>query len=769
MAKGIKQLYGYPLIDQTARNDIKNNYQKKTDENLQTTDKTIVGGINEVNTQCKDIAKKTITTEERTKLANLNNYDDTNVKTNIQNVQQQVNNLVLGAVGDGNNAEVVQARGGYSTLNDRINNNELNIKNANDNINNNIIVESYDKITFERLHGEFTTTTYSKDETGYTTIVTALTETAVHSAKISFNLTGKDIYVLKIEYEFLESPVTPFVGIGKTFRWNSMLLKTNIPNKGILLLDPKEIPGYDGSEEIFLFIGSKEKTCAGFKCRFKMEIYRAFNTKLTAYTSRALMKDGSDELINEVLPLSFNNVINNIDTIPIGVKLVPFKDYCVRDNTNDLVKLTDLGNGVINVKKENEDVGINYQGVYIHLSYSKFEDLDGEFIVKVVSNDGKSLPNQNWILYEMKNWSIENGRTKLPINTLFNLKELLDKEELEYKNRNELYFTVLTYSPDGVSQSCDFNVSVSFTRKDQAPVIASSLTTKLKQDLLEMFKNNGTPYITCWGDSLTAMGGWTTTLQTLTGLTVYNGGTGGENSQTIMARQGADVMMVNNITIPATTDPIVIASRNTDKGISTYFGNKVTPLLQGGAHVNPCYIGDVKGTLKWTGESYSDTNGTWTFTRSETGEQIEINRPTAIRTDFDINKNAPKIMIIYMGQNGGYANIEQLVQQHRLMIEHSNCKDFIVLGLSSGTASSRKEYEDAMKNEFGRRFISLREYLSVYGLDDAGITPTEQDTSMMAQGETPKSLLIDSVHYNDKCRTVIANMLYKKIKELNMI
>ena len=55
MAKGIKQLYGYPLIDQTARNDIKNNYQKKTDENLQTTDKTIVGGINEVLSKYKDI------------------------------------------------------------------------------------------------------------------------------------------------------------------------------------------------------------------------------------------------------------------------------------------------------------------------------------------------------------------------------------------------------------------------------------------------------------------------------------------------------------------------------------------------------------------------------------------------------------------------------------------------------------------------------------------------------------------------------------------
>lgn len=94
-------------------------FQKKTDESLDTENKEIVGAINEVSSQCKDIVKQTITTEERTKLNSLNNYDDTTVKTNIQNVQQQVNNLVLGAVGDGNNAEVVQARGNYTVLNDR--------------------------------------------------------------------------------------------------------------------------------------------------------------------------------------------------------------------------------------------------------------------------------------------------------------------------------------------------------------------------------------------------------------------------------------------------------------------------------------------------------------------------------------------------------------------------------------------------------------------------------------------------------------------------
>ena len=41
-------------------------------------------------------------------------------KTTTNNIQQQVNNLVLGAVGDGNNAEVIQSRGFYDLLNTRL-------------------------------------------------------------------------------------------------------------------------------------------------------------------------------------------------------------------------------------------------------------------------------------------------------------------------------------------------------------------------------------------------------------------------------------------------------------------------------------------------------------------------------------------------------------------------------------------------------------------------------------------------------------------------
>lgn len=74
-----------------------------TDDNVLCEDgKTLRENLDEVDTQFKD---------------SINTKAD---KATTENLQTQVNNLVLGAVGDGNNAEVVQARGNYPVLNNRL-------------------------------------------------------------------------------------------------------------------------------------------------------------------------------------------------------------------------------------------------------------------------------------------------------------------------------------------------------------------------------------------------------------------------------------------------------------------------------------------------------------------------------------------------------------------------------------------------------------------------------------------------------------------------
>ena len=80
--KGIKSLWGYPLIDSKGRHaiddvrsNLENNFQKKTDDTLTTTSKSIVGSINEVNAQYKDIANnkadKTDLQAQKTRIDNL--------------------------------------------------------------------------------------------------------------------------------------------------------------------------------------------------------------------------------------------------------------------------------------------------------------------------------------------------------------------------------------------------------------------------------------------------------------------------------------------------------------------------------------------------------------------------------------------------------------------------------------------------------------------------------------------------------------------------
>ena len=389
------------------------------------------------------------------------------------------------------------------------------------------------------------------------------------------------------------------------------------------------------------------------------------------------------------------------------------------------------------------------------------------------------------IYYELSSYFSSNKkRVELNLNDYYD--KIKDAKELHLLIGSEVYQN--TPNDDGtysypVSDRSEISFSVKFV-KESSEVIATSLVGFNQNE----YEKKPVKYITCWGDSLTAIGGWTTKLQELSGIPVYNGGTGGENARTIVARQGADAMVVNNITIPADTTPVTIASMQTDKGILTVEGNRVTPLLQGGAHVNPCKIGDTLGTLKWTGNGYADPTGVWTFTRAEAGSAITINRPTILRTDFDMNRNAPYLMIIFIGQNGGYSSIDDLIRQHRLMIEHANAKHFIVLGLSSGSASSRSEYEARMKKEFGRYFISLREYLahpikdssnniiSCYGLDDQGLEPGSKEYNgqtyvaldEIATGTVPHQILMDTVHYTDGTRKVVANLIYKRCKELNI-
>lgn len=270
--------------------------------------------------------------------------------------------------------------------------------------------------------------------------------------------------------------------------------------------------------------------------------------------------------------------------------------------------------------------------------------------------------------------------------------------------------------------------------------------------------------IICWGDSLTAMGGWTGKLATLSGFTVVNCGTGGENSNVIAARQGADCIVINNLTIPATTDAKFVTDYTTK--FTTYMGKTVAPLLQGGtAHVNPCRIGDIEGTLAWTGSAWNDTTGVWTFTRSEAGEEVVINRPTQLTTYADRTyNNGQHIHIFFVGTNDGAFNVDDMIAKIRLMIDRSGTSEYLVMGL---TRIQSEGYKEKFKAAFGRKWLDLHGYLVAYGLEDSGITPTDADNTAIASDLVPPSLLMDAVHYTDKTRELVGIQVYNRLRDLH--
>lgn len=470
--------------------------------------------------------------------------------------------------------------------------------------------------------------------------------------------------------------------------------------------------------------------------------------------------------------LVYGQVLNTTSNLTVSETpslSIPIENIVTRDNSG-FTTITQTGENSFNFTKRVGQSTTYVNGVYIKVDYENLSDLNKNLNLNLNSNGSIGL-NSIRILDNVGDWGAP---------TDYNISLSLNSNG---NNNINLYDIIMASSQDRINYYSNAkSLQILLGRFDGFNLV-NTANLLLNYDVTIYFGNpEPSPSIVAWGDSLTAGGGWTTLLQTLSGMTVYNGGTGGENSKTIMARQGADPMIVNNIVIPATTTPIVLYDRDVDGGIKTLSGNIVTPLLQGGGnHVNPVTIEGIEGNLRWTGNGYADMTGNWTFTRLVSGNEVVITSPVVMRTAFDRLRNNADLAIIFMGQNGGYTSNQDLINQHKLMINHANNKNTIILGLSSGTALSRAAYETAMKTEFGNYFISLREYLttpiynsentiiSCYGLNDAGLTPTQDDLNKIAVGQVPPQLLSDAVHYTTALKTVIGNMLYKKCLELNVL
>ena len=150
------------------------------------------------------------------------------------------------------------------------------------------------------------------------------------------------------------------------------------------------------------------------------------------------------------------------------------------------------------------------------------------------------------------------------------------------------------------------------------------------------------------------------------------------------------------------------------------------------------------------------------------------------------------IFVIWIGTNGGWSlpvkdeegnpvldengnqtykeDIPTLIAQIDAILSNQLDKEkrFLVIGLTEG---KKDALDSALSGKYGGKFVNIREYLSTEGMTAAGLTPTDADLEMMAQGLVPYSLRKieyghHSVHFTDVGYSVIGDYLYERMDAL---
>lgn len=308
------------------------------------------------------------------------------------------------------------------------------------------------------------------------------------------------------------------------------------------------------------------------------------------------------------------------------------------------------------------------------------------------------------------------------------------------------------------------------------------------------------PGIVCWGDSLTAGAGgqYLPNGKTLkSGIKypnilrdeieeniisafevkidvpeVINMGVGGENTDTILGRNGAvPFVLSSDLTIPAVLKSNASDASPAEIHLASQGGDPVAPLRQGDKGMESISINGIEGIITIEQESYTAAEYKYYFTRTAPGDAVIIPQGSVVQTQGSTLYTG-YIPIIFIGENGGYNDGAELIAQQQAIINHQGAgisrERYIIVGSHSGTAGERAEIESLMEETYGRKYINLREYMVTEGLSDAGIEPTDVDNELIAAGACPASLRVaaEDVHFNSVGYELIGKLIYKRMDEL---
>ena len=288
--------------------------------------------------------------------------------------------------------------------------------------------------------------------------------------------------------------------------------------------------------------------------------------------------------------------------------------------------------------------------------------------------------------------------------------------------------------------------------------------------------------VNIWGDSVTAQ--IQDALYTLfTGKSYEFGryGVGGETSQEIAARTGAIPMFLqSDCVLPADGSSVIIGHYSQAQGgtgiISGWDYNTQLKIHRSLSYntVNPVEVNGVKCNLLWDGNpgdllQPDDIQGVVTLTPLATMDNpVSCKNMTPIVPRSVIDYQYIYCNILFIGHNGGYVDISDLVSQNKCIID--NCKaKFTLVVMNHSISNNNLEAKSAFTKAFGENWWDWKQWAYNYGLAVNNLTPTTEDEQAIENGAMLPSLLSDTVHLNSYGQNAFNIGIQQKLEELGII
>ena len=233
-----------------------------------------------------------------------------------------------------------------------------------------------------------------------------------------------------------------------------------------------------------------------------------------------------------------------------------------------------------------------------------------------------------------------------------------------------------------------------------------------------------------------------------------------DTSTDVAIRANALNVYVNNITIPSSVSPVAVTLYNQQ-------GEALDALHGKGTNFDSVTINGLEGLL-----SYNQQDKKLYFARQDAGKETAINKLTQVegkKVDF----NADNCYVFFVGQNDPYykGSIFKTINNINTIVKKYNISKYVVVSLTS-----KRHYEivddmnDVLKEEYKDHYLDFRTYLLTNGLKDAGIQPTKQDSTDIAQHKIPTSLLNQDLFTGNKSfNDLLAKQINEKMKALGYL